>query len=220
MNRNRLSVWGLTAAVLCAGWQFVPAEEAFQIGVVDMARLYGEFYQTKRAQQRLGDTWAEFEREFKAREEEIGAMEKAAETLRREAVDPKLDDARKLAKRVEAEDKMLEIVKKRNDLGELRLTYKRQYDAQYKRMRDALVAQIREVVGAHAERKGYELVLDASGITQSALPVLIYHAPITDLTNDVLAILNADADSEAGPDADRDANRDAGPDAGRKEDAL
>ena len=66
-------------------------------------------------------------------------------------------------------------------------------DEQKRRMRDNLVAEIKNIVDLKAKSGGYSLVIDSSAVSGTGTPVVAFNANDVDITKIVLTQLNETA---------------------------
>ena len=69
-------------------------------------------------------------------------------------------------------------------------------DEQRKRMRDSIVEEIRTAVNGKAKSAGYALVLDTVAESANNTPIVLYSNNENDMTDAILAQLNAGAPPE------------------------
>ena len=117
--------------------------------------------------------------------------------LREAAKNPLLTEEARLQKRDAAEDKLTE-------LQEFELRARRTQETKIKQMREkvlksrqAIVDELMAAVNHFAEAGGYDLVLDKSGMTMNAVPMVAYSNPALDVTDKLIEYLKATASAPA-----------------------
>ena len=156
-----------------------------KIAVVDMDKLFREYYKTKIVEanlKRQADIYKEYAMKL---QEEIRRLRQDA------SLNVVLTEAARESKRLAARDKYNQILAKENELK----NYNREKQAQLRddqdKQRAKILEDIRTVVKNQAVLGGYHLVLDSTALSISGLPVLIYSEPAADITASVLKELNA-----------------------------
>ena len=162
-----------------------------KIAVVDMDKLFREYYKTKIVEanlKRQADIYKEYAMKL---QEEIRRLQAEYVELRDASLNVVLTDAARESKRLAARDKYNQILAKENELK----NYNREKQAQLRddqdKQRAKILADIRTVVKNQAVLGGYHIVLDSTALSISGLPVLIYSEPAADITATVLKELNA-----------------------------
>src|SRR5262249_51963662 len=131
--------------------------------------------------------WAKSEKEL------VDSIQKAQEEYK------KLDaDARDQAVAAEEREKrkqatiakLKEIDDLKNDFNSLERRARADLDERYVRLRDNLLGEIRAVINSRAKAAGFTLVLDSGTKQPDPTPIVLY-STIEDLTESVLAQLNA-----------------------------
>ena len=144
--------------------------------------------------------------EIKNQEETLKAdLEKLQEDPRIKAIKAEQERIKKENDELVASSAPLEERKKRAaDLqGEIRELQALQKDAgeeigrQQRELQKRIVEvsalnmkKIQAVIAAYAKQKGYALVLESAGQTNTRLPALLYSKDATDITDDIIALVN------------------------------
>ncbi len=176
-----------------------------RIAGVEIGRAFREFHLTKEAMKGFdkdrraidGESHAE---EFSKLADEVKQAEQAAAraaTTDNDARDRALRDAELKREEYRALNKALRESRNKRT-GDLN----RRLVAASRRLLDRVGKAAAEV----GRERGYDLVVDTSGQTNTGMPVILYARKIPDLTNEVIARLNKDAppvpDKPASPPAD------------------
>jgi outer membrane protein len=204
MNRS-VMVW-MVAAGLIAGFGASRAGAADQrIVFVNLDRAFNEFYKTKRADAQLKQQADEFNDERKKMVTEFETLQESFNTVRDEAQNTALSEEVRSQKRSEAEEKLVELREFDSKLRRFDESRRKQLDDQSRRMRKRIVEEIREAIQTYARGQSYEAVVDSSGQSMNGVEVVVFTDVKTDITDDVLDILNkgkpdtAASESPAGP---------------------
>ena len=124
------------------------------------------------------------------------ALQEDVAKLREAAKNPLLTEEARLQKRDEAESKTTE-------LQEFELRARRTQETKLKQMREqvlksrqAIVDELLETVNQFAKANEYDLVLDRSGLTMNAVPLVVFSNPDLDVTERMIAYLQAKSKAE------------------------
>jgi len=174
-----------------------PAMAQSRTATVNMAKVFENYWKKDQAQAAFDQRKAEFEKEGKgmlddynkAREE----YNKLLDSANDQSVTPEAREKRKTA----AEDKLRELKTSENTIRTFKSTMDDQLNSQMKRMKDAILQDIRTAVTAKAKAAGYSMVLDSSAESITGVPVLLYTNGENDMTDGILSQLNAGAPTGA-----------------------
>lgn len=161
-----------------------------RIAVVDMDKLFREYYKTKIVEanlKRQADIYKEYSIKL---QEEIKRLRAQFIELRDASLNVVLTDASRESKRLAAKDKYTEIALKENELK----NYNREKQAQLRddqdKQRNKILNDIKSVIKNQAVLGGYHMVLDSKALSISGLPVVVYSEKSADITDSVLKELN------------------------------
>ncbi len=196
----------ILAAVLfsLAGFA-LPAMAQPKIGLVDMRKVFDGFYKTKQADAALKDEGAELEKERADMVDNYHKREDEWKKLIEKANDQSLSAEERDRSKQASERKLLELKDLEKTVDEFdRAARTKQLEK--KRLRwDAIVSEIRAAIDGKAKTEGYTMVLDTAGESLNNTPVVLYNNGGNDMTDAILAQLNAAAPAATKPDAKPDA---------------
>ncbi len=185
-----LAASSLACFVLCTP---VQAQTAPKFGTVDLKKLFEGYYKTKQADGQIREHATDSEKVLKGMIDDYQKAnedyKKAIEGANDQAVSSEERDKRKKA----AETKVTEIQDLEKSIQTFRRTTQTNLDDQKRRMRDRIVAEIREVVNAKAKIGTYNLILDTSADSMNQTPFILFNSGMKDLTEEILADLNKSA---------------------------
>jgi len=191
-------VW---VALLLAVSAFSVAAAEVRIGVVDIRKVFDDYYKTKAANAKLKDRLVDLEKEQKSLLEQY---QKSKDEYKR-ALDDANDQALSLDEREKrkkaAEAKLLDVQTLQQTIDDFNKTARTSLDEQERTLRDKIMGEIKGVVSAKAKAAGFTLVFDTAAETVNRTPVIPYASPENDLTTDVLKELNANAPASTNTDA-------------------
>ena len=98
--------------------------------------------------------------------------------------------------RKDAEEKDSLYREKKNEIKDFVRNKDKELGKRYLDLRAELVKEISAFVKVYAKEKGFDLVLDTSGLTRNFIPVVVYFPEESDVTEDVLAELNRGHEEE------------------------
>src|SRR5208282_953974 len=96
-------------------------------------------------------------------------------------------------RKTQAEDLLKKLKQSKDDLASSERSARETIEGQRTRMVSRLVDDIRDVVTTKARTAGFSLVIDSSAVSGKGTPIVMFNNKDTDLTDSVLAQLNAGA---------------------------
>ena len=181
-----VAAFALTALAL-------PAAAQTKIAIIDLRKVFDTYYKTKAATESLKQRGADLDKEMNAmtaqRQKAAEEYKQALEEANNMAISAEEREKRKKA----AETKLRQIQDLEQAMAQFRAQANTTMEEQQRRMRENIVGEIRAVISVKAKAEGYNLVLDVAGESTSSIPVVVYHSGQPDLTDEVLAQLNANA---------------------------
>ena len=96
-----------------------------------------------------------------------------------------------------AEGKLRELQEIEQSITQFDRSARTQLGESQRNMRDKIVAEIREVVNKKAKASGYAAVLDSAAESAVGTPIVLFNASLPDLTDEILAQINATAPAGA-----------------------
>lgn len=184
----------LTATVLlCLAW---PAQAQTKTGIINLKKVFDGYWKTKQADSQLKERAAEFD---KQRKELIEGYQKANEEYQKlleGANDPTLSTDEKDKRKKSAESKLREIKEIETQVNQFDRTARTTLSEQQRRMRDAILREIQDVISTKAKAAGYTMVWDSAAESANNTPILIYNNGENDISDDVLTQLNTNAPAD------------------------
>jgi Skp family chaperone for outer membrane proteins len=202
---KRMKTWHsmlIVAALTASGAVCVQAQLGEpRIVFADLDRVFTEYYRTQQADKQLKDLAEEFKAERKAMVAEFDELQDDFKTARDDAQNTAYSEDMRSQKRVEAEEKLVEIREQESKIRRFDESRQKQLDDQSRRMRKRIVEDITKELDSYARTQGYTAVIDSSGETLNGVPVVIYRDPKLDVTESIVSLLNRgrDAAAEAAP---------------------
>jgi outer membrane protein len=168
-----------------------------RIVIVDMNRVFNEYYKTPVASAKLKETAEGFNKEH---EEMLADYRKQVEELNklREEQDKTEYTAEvREQKRKAVTEKLTDTQKRQRDIEEYRRSHQKILEDQTQRMRQGILKEITEVLNKEARDSGYMMVLDKSGNTLNGVPTVVYSQDTLEVTDEIVKILNKNAPKTA-----------------------
>ncbi|MBQ4107724.1 MAG: OmpH family outer membrane protein [Lentisphaeria bacterium] len=185
----------LTLMVSAAVFAAPPAPQRF--AVVRMADIFRQYYRSKIAEEELTRQSDIYRNYLAERNRELKKMEQEIAALREEAQNVALTDEYRRERQAACTAKEQELAEKTAELRR----YARERAARLRELeqkrREEIIADIRNAVSRKAAAEKYDFVFDVSGNTTNNIPPVLVWPQSVDLTDTVLATLNAAATDPA-----------------------
>lgn len=192
MNIRRYTSLGVMLGILLGAQAAFCGDSA--VGVVDMDYALRQFHKSKAAEREMERQKQEVVAEIELMRTRLLELEGLFRSARDET---KLEGlgGEEIKKRLEiAEQRLMDVKEYEQRIQKFAREKKSDLVAHSERMRQALLGEIRDVVHAHAREKGLSVVLDSSVGMQRSSSGIVYREASTDITADVIRILNKGKD--------------------------
>ena len=167
-----------------------------RIATVDLRKLFDNYWKTKQADAALKDRAADIEKEHKTMLDDWKKAKDEYQNLLGEANNQTLSVEEREKRKKSAEDKFKQIKESEDSITQYERQARTTLDEQKKRMRDSIVEEIRATVNGKAKAASYALVIDTAAESANNTPIVLYSNNENDMTEAVLAQLNAAAPAE------------------------
>jgi len=199
----------LPALMLVSVLTLQAAAAESRVGTIDLRKVFDNYWKRQQAEAALKERGTAMDKELKGFMADYNKTKEEYTKLMASAQDQsKTQDERDKAKTA-AESKLLEIKTSENTIRTYEENAKDQLDSQKKRMRDSLLQDIQTAINAKAKVSGYVLVIDTAADSFNQTPVVLYSTGENDMTDAILAQLNAGAPPPAAADAPKDSDKKA-----------
>lgn len=168
----------------------------FDMATVNMERVFDTYYKTTRADKSLKEQEKAYEEHAKSLAKEIDDSRRKREEMQEKALNVALSQSVRENCREEAKKHEEDYKEKRAELRKFMETKRGELQKDYMEKRKAIVKEITDYIEKHAREKDFDFVFDASGFTSNMIPVVIYAAPSTDITDTIVAELNRGHEDE------------------------
>lgn len=166
-----------------------------KIGVVDLSKIFAEYYKTKTANALLQENQAKAKEEMAERFSTMKKLNDELEKIRKEASDPVLNEEIRSKKRSQFESKAQEMRSLDQQIGEFKQRREQQLQQEGMQQRKGLYEDIVKAVTEKSKAESFDLVFDKSGLSAFGLPLLLHakEGVTQDFTEAVVTLLNKDA---------------------------
>lgn len=193
----------LTAAAVLA-LATTAAQAQTKLAVVDLSKVFKEYWRTKQSDDSLKARASEFEKVGKGMQEDFKKAQEELKALQESANDQAVAQDERDKRKKEAEKKSAALQELYTSLQTFDRNARESLAGQQKRLRDSVLRDIRGVVEEQGKAKRYAMVLDTSSQIPDQTPVLLYTDMVGgehDLTEGVVKQLNANAPADGGAGA-------------------
>ncbi|MCK4983081.1 MAG: OmpH family outer membrane protein [Victivallaceae bacterium] len=161
-----------------------------KIAVVDMDKLFQQYYKTKQTDAVLQQKQGIFQAWAKKLGESRLKLQKEFNILRDAAQNIAFSSTEREKKRLAAQKKYQEFKKKEAELEQYVQQKSREYKTLVSKMHKKLLEEIYTEIRRYAVLKGYNFIFDKSGKTLNTIPVIIYSSLQHDISAEILKKLN------------------------------
>ena len=171
-----------------------------KIAVVDMDKLFQQYYKTKQTDAVLQQKQGIFQAWAKKLGESRLKLQKEFNILKDAAQNIVFSSTEREKKRLAAQKKYQEFKKKEAELEQYVQQKSREYKTLVSKMHKKLLEEIYTEIRRYAVFRGYNFIFDKSGKTLNTIPVIIYSSLQHDISAEILRKLNRgqpDAESQS-----------------------
>ena len=159
-------------------------------GFVNLRELFEGFYKTELAQDQINQQIEEVSFERELRLEDISQIREEIENLRSESRDEKLSEEARKNKRLQLEDRLIEMQTVQKELRDFETLRKKQIDEQNKRMQKGLLDEIQAEIIKYGDENGYDVIIDRSAKSSLGTEIVLFVGLRSDVTVFILERLN------------------------------
>jgi outer membrane protein len=159
-------------------------------GFVNLRELFEGFYKTELAQDQINQQVEEVSFERELRLEDISQIREEIENLRSESRDEKLSEEARKNKRLQLEDRLIEMQEVQKELRDFETLRKKQIDEQNKRMQKGLLDEIQAEIIKYGDENGYDVIIDRSAKSSLGTEIVLFVGLRSDVTAFILQRLN------------------------------
>jgi outer membrane protein len=184
--------------VICSMAMTSAVADKPQIGVVDIQRLFKEYYRTEEAQKQFNQDYAAIQKTVNQQLEQINEMVLQLKSLNDRLKDENLDEnARyKCAQEFKLIDKKRQALLA--EMKQVEFENKKRVARRKAASLQGIMSEIRGKVISFADKQKYDFVFDESGKNTNQISFFIYLKDATDITSEMLKELNDSAPEGGG----------------------
>jgi outer membrane protein len=164
-----------------------------KIATVDLKKIFDNYYKKNLAQAAIKERADQLDKDDKSMKDDLQKGSDDYKKLLEQANDQALSADERDRRRQAADDKFKQLQSQKAAIDQFERQAQTTLGEQRQRMRDNILAEIKAAVAIKAKAAGDTMVFDTAAETISSTPVIIYSAGENDLTDAVLAQLNAGA---------------------------
>ncbi len=161
--------------------------------VVDLNKIFNEYYKTPQASAKLKETADSFNKEHETLMDGYRKLVEEINKLREEQDKPEYSAEIRDQKRKALTDKLADAQKSQREIEEYRRNHQKILEEQTQRMRMTILKEINEIIAKEAKDSGYQFVFDKSGNTLNGVPSIVYSQDSLEITDAILKVLNKNA---------------------------
>jgi outer membrane protein len=178
-----------------AGLNTSAQAQDLKVGIVDMNRVFAEYYKTKDAEKRVNEDKSAAKKELDERSARYKDLMEKWNGKQKLINDKLVNEELRQQGQKEAANIASEIKSLERDMDEFRRRRENQLQEQVMRMRKGLLEDIKIRIEDRAKRDNYDIIFDKSGKSPIGVNFLLFSKDGVDFTDDVLKELNKGSDS-------------------------
>lgn len=171
----------------------VAEDSKLSIATVDMQELFKQYHRTDEAQKQINIERARIQKDNNERLARIRELEEQLELLKKQLQDPTFNESKKQELYKERQMKLQEGIALDRERREFLQRRNQALNEKLVQRMKGILEEIRKLVEEQAKVGDFDYVFDKSGLSTSQVPFLLYTKDATDITADLLKVLNKDA---------------------------
>ncbi len=164
-----------------------------KIATVDLKKLFDNYYKTKLAQAAIQERASQLDKDDKSMKDDLKKGSDDYQKLVQQANDQALSADERDRRKQSADDKLKQLQASKSAIDQFERQAQTTLSEQRQRMRDNILVEIKAAVATKAKAANNTLVFDTAAETVNGTMAVIYSSNDDDLTDAVLAQLNAGA---------------------------
>jgi outer membrane protein len=164
-----------------------------KIATVDLKKLFDNYYKTKLAQAAIQERAAQLDKDDKSMKDDFKKGTDDYQKLLEQANDQALSADERDRRKQAADDKVKLLQTAKTSIDQFERQAQTTLGEQRQRMRDNILVEIKAAVTTKAKAAGDTLVVDTAAETINGTMAVVYSSGENDLTEAILAQLNAGA---------------------------
>lgn len=164
-----------------------------KIGTVDLRKLFDNYWKTKTAQAAIQERAAQLDKDDKGMKDDLKKGSDDYQKLLLQINDQGISSDERERRKQAADDKLKQLQGSKTAIEQFERQAQTTLSEQRQRMRENILGEIKIAVSAKAKTDGYAMVLDSAAETVNGTLTVVYSNGENDLTDTILAQLNAGA---------------------------
>lgn len=193
MNLSRR--WILGSLVFCLLGGSAVAQN--RMATVDLRKVFDGYWKKRQAEAALKDRQTDMEKEDRNMVDDYKKVKDEYQGLLASANDQAVSTEERDKRKNSAEEKLRRLKEMEETIAQYERQARTTIGEQSQRMRSNILNEIKTVVNAKAKTGGFSLVIDTAAESINNTPIFLYSNGENDITDSVLAQLNATAPSDA-----------------------
>lgn len=190
---SRLCFSATAALLLLLATPTAQAQTQIKIGTVDMKKVFDAYYKTKQADTQIKERAADSEKVYKGMVEDYQRANDEYRRLIESSNDQAVSSVERENRKKSAENKLNEVQEIEKSVKQFQAQARTTLGELEKRLRDAIVKDIRELISNKSKVGNYTLILDISAQSLYQTPVVLQSVPNIDLSDELIKELNVSA---------------------------
>jgi outer membrane protein len=203
MNKSTIAT-ALALIIGSIGFGSVAQAQDLKVGIVDMNRVFAEYYKTKDAEKRVNEDKSTAKKELDERAARYRELMQKWNDKQKMIGDKLLNEELRQQAQKQAADIGSEIKSLERDMDEFRRRRETQLQEQVTRMRKGLMEDIKTRIEDKAKRDNFDIIFDKSGKSPMGVNFLLFSKDGVDFTDEILKELNKNADNAGASDKKED----------------
>ena len=164
-----------------------------KIATVDLKKLFDNYYKTKLAQAAIKERADQLDKDDKSMKDDLKKGSDDYQKLLQQANDQALSADERDRRKQAADEKLKQLQASKAAIDQFERQAQTTLGEQRQRMRDNILVEIKAAVATKAKSSGNTLVLDTAAETVNGTMAIVFSTGENDLTDAILAQLNAGA---------------------------
>lgn len=180
-----LLVWGCLLAAAPA------ARAQSRVAVIDVKKVFDSYWKTRQADTNLKERARQLDQTRQRMLDDYKKVGTDYKALLDSSTDPVLSATERARRKQNADRKLTELRELEQSTDQFETQLRQTLSEQQRLLRDDIIQEIRHKVAAKARQRGYTMVLDTAAETINQTPMMIFTNGENDITNEIVAELNA-----------------------------
>jgi len=183
----------ILSGLILASLLTLPALAEQRIATIDLRKVFDKYWKREQAEAALKNTGADMDKDLQGMKDDYQKTQDEYNKLLASASDQSVTAEERDKRKTAAEKQLLLLKDADSNMRTYLDTAREKLDSQKKRMRESILTDIRAAISAKAKAAGYTMVVDSASDSFNQTPVLLYSNGENDMTDTILAQLNAGA---------------------------